>query len=134
MTFLRLASLGIALGALATMGCPHDSPRSDAGPEPDAYVQGSCGSIEGLDDPPVFVGSCIGPADSNGDRACEEFITKPDAPFVGTDCMREGCLAASGNAWSSDPCGPAYVQCSRITGDDGLVWTFYSTNPLGCGS
>lgn len=120
---------------LAVTGCPH-APRAevDSGPEPDVRVGDMCGTLEGLDDPPEFVGSCVGPADSSGDRGCMEVTTKPNAVAIGTPCMRAGCEMEPGNTWSSERCGGDYVFCSELRDDDGVFYQFFATNPASCAS
>jgi len=118
---------------LALTGCPH-SPRMevDSGPEPDVRVGDMCGTIEGLDDPPEFVGSCVGPADSSGDRGCMEVTTRPNAVGIGTPCMQAGCEMSAGNVWSTARCGGGYTYCRELREDDGVFYAFFVTNPASC--
>lgn len=126
---------GLLVGLLLGLGgCPgpdRGEPPRDAAAA-DGVVADMCGTLEGLDDPPVFVGSCVGAPDSSGTRGCVEFTTRPYALGIGTPCLVAGCLLVADNAWSPGACGSDFVRCSEIRTDDGLVTVAYSTDPASC--
>ncbi len=131
---MRTMHLALALSALALVACrgggggrvPDDASLGDVS------VSDMCGTLEGLDDPAVFVGSCVGPADSAGDQGCTEFTTKPNAIGIGTPCIMAGCLMSTGNSWSTERCGPRFIQCYELSDPDGMRTVAYSTNPASC--
>lgn len=130
----HVPSFVVVASLLGLAGCPgpeRGDPPRDASAA-DVVVADMCGTLEGLDDPPVFVGSCVGPADSSGTRGCVEFTTRPNALGIGTPCIIAGCLMAAGNAWSPGECGGGYVRCYELRDDDGLLTVAYSTDPASC--
>ena len=91
----------------------------------------ACGTFEGLQDPPQFVGSCTTPPDGEGNRDCVEHVTKPNAIFIATDCLRAIC-ASAGDTWSSGHCGAGFTFCWTTGDPEAHAQSLYSTNPAAC--
>lgn len=114
-----------ALGACGGGGGGGNTPPVDAD-VPDVDVADQCGTLSAIDEPAVFVGSCIG---SGG---CTEVTTKPHVPIIGTPCQRDGCLMSAGNSWSTERCGSMYTYCSSLVDPDGLRYDSYVIDPRSC--
>ena len=136
----RILALPALVLATALAGCPLDGGGGgpdaglpdvtlpDASPDAAAYA---CGSIDHMDDPAEFVGSCIGPTDSNGDFNCVQYTTIPLALVIGTECLRQICANTEGASWTPDGCPGGMTFCISATSDD-LTQDYYASNPIAC--
>jgi hypothetical protein len=74
----RRSSIPALIPVLAVLAaCPRQETGRDSGPGTETAAdsgQFTCGTPEGIDDMPEFVGSCMG---SSGDRGCTEVTTRP---------------------------------------------------------
>jgi len=128
-----IASFLLTSLALALTGCPERTPPVDAAVG-DAPGPVSCGTVEGLDQPPEFVGSCTTPPDSEGNQACSEYTTKPNAVIIGTPCVRYSTCDQYGYTWADGArCPASFTRCSGDFGDvTALSWTLFESDPRGC--
>ena len=120
-------------GVLVVAACGQTSnndipPAGIDGGVGDAGAAFSCGTPEGLDDPPSFVGSCLGKADSNGDQTCLEYITRPEAPFIGRDCLMQTCTH-HGGTWISSHCPSGFTFCFHYLQSDDETVDWYANYP-----
>ena len=121
-----------ALSALSLTGCPTSSGPNP--PPPDGGVVdggGVCGSLDHLDDPMDFVGSCTHPPDGDGNQACVSYVTVPLAAFIGTECLMNLCASVSGS-WSPEACPPSFTFCFDQGEGSPQVASYYASNPASC--